>query len=218
MLYTVHAEEATFTITDQTLGSMIHDYGQKMVQKQLVAVRFSSTKDLTFNSVTLRRMVKRYSAQFLGDVELELREYFARRGGSSFNSEYADLLYFESVNGPTLSSSVSAGIGEGMAGYLVQKLHQYTPKARPIGYTPDIIMERLHPPGIALVEAKGTTITSTSAKRSVLPELRLAAIDMIKMLAMAPYLNRAKYTGYVIGTEIVDEDEFRCYVLRLEQP
>jgi hypothetical protein len=113
---------------------------------------------------------------------------------------------------------VSAGIGEGMAGYLVQKLHQYTPKARPIGYTPDIIMERLHPPGIALVEAKGTTITSTSAKRSVLPELRLAAIDMIKMLAMAPYLNRAKYTGYVIGTEIVDEDEFRCYVLRLEQP
>jgi len=216
MLYTAHVRQGTFSITANHLGSMIHNFGKTKVREELRHVLFSSPSDLEFNSVTLRQIVKKFSAQFIGDVELELSEYFKQRGGSSFNSAYPDLLYFASSSGPTLSNSVIAGVGEGMAGYLVQYLGGYTPKARPLGYSPDIIMAKRAPLRVALVEAKGTARTNPGER--IIAVLRKATLEMIEMLAMAPYLKSAKYTGYVVGTEIVEEDEFNCYVLRLEQP
>jgi hypothetical protein len=195
---------------------MIHNFGKNEVREELKQVSFSSPIDLNFHSVTLRQIVKRFSAQFIGDVELELTQYFDQRGGGSFNSSYPDLLYFSSSGGPTLSSSVIAGVGEGMAGYLVQYLDGYAPEARPLGYAPDIIMVKQTPLRVALVEAKGTARTNPGD--GILAVLRKAALEMIEMLAKAPYLKSAKYTGYIIGTEIVREDDFRCYVLRLEQP
>ena len=214
MLYKLHIHEAKLLVSDSHRGAFTSDYGQRELGKILRALPYIYRSDQHFNSVTLRYLVRKFSEQNIGDIEVELGAQFKKQSGMALNVNYPDLLYFATSSGPQFNRSVSGAIGEGIAGYIVQKLYGFTPKARPIGYSPDIIMEKTQPHSIALVEAKGTSKSDSKGIRNTIQE---AAFELLQMMSSAPYLKATKYAGYVIGTEIIENEEFNCYVLRLEQ-
>ena len=214
MFYKLHIHEATLLVTDSHRGSFTSAFGKRQLEKTLGALSYTQTSDLDFSSVTLRYIVRKFSEQNIGDIEVELGAQFKKQNGMALNVHYPDLLYFATISGPQFNKSVSGAIGEGIAGYVVQKLYGFVPKSRPIGYSPDIIMGKDQPYSIALVEAKGT---SKSDVKGIRTTIRDAAVELLQMLSAAPYLKAAKYAGYVVGTEITENEEFNCYVLRLEQ-
>ena len=213
--YRAAVSQGQFTITNSQRGLLIHKVGIDRLKDELKQVIFSPPSSLTFSSVTLRNRIQKFSEQFVADAETELDTYFNFSTGRALDVAYPDLLYFGS--GSTeyyFNKSVAAAIGEGMAGYLVQKVFGFIPKSRPLGLSPDIIMESKPTDQIAFVEAKAAL---KNPRSTILGEVRKAAVELLHFLATAPYLKQAKYQGYIVGTEIVTQREFNCYILRMEQ-
>jgi hypothetical protein len=223
MEYQVAVRQGKFDVTGVRLGYLIHQAGKKKLEGELKPIPYPWSKTLSFSSVTLTNRIRKFSEQFVGDAELELSRYLRHLSGRPLAVDYPDLLYFGDKSGSDyyFNKSVAAAIGEGMAGLIVQKLFGHIPKARPLGLSPDIIMEHPVTGEIALVEAKALL---KKKGRSINEEVRKAALEMMDFLARAPYLKKSKYAGYVVGTEIPNtikasgRIELDCYVLRMEQP
>ena len=224
MDYQVIVRQGKFDVTGVRLGYLIHHAGKKKLEGELKPIPYLPSRTLSFSSVTLTNRIRKFSEQFVGDAEQELSRYLRHLSGRPLAVDYPDLLYFGDKSGSDyyFNKSVAAAIGEGMAGLIVQKLFGHIPKARPLGLSPDIIMEHPVTGEIALVEAKA--LLKKKGSRSIKEEVRKAALEMMDFLARAPYLKKSKYAGYVVGTEIPNTVkasgpiELDCYVLRMEKP
>jgi hypothetical protein len=216
--YIASIDRGRLDVTDMHRGMLIHRAGIDELKQELSGVPYTWFNSISFTSVTLRSRIERFSEQYVANAEAELAAYVKFRNGRALEVMYPDLLYFSEGPDYLFNKSVAAAIGEGMAGFLVQRLFGFIPQARPLGLSPDIIMQRNDE--IAFVEAKATLATSRSSLPKIVND---AAVDLMHFLTTAPYLKEAEYSGFVVGTEIeIPEDNsnvnrFRCRILEIAQ-
>ena len=67
---------------------------------------------------------------------------------------------------------------------------------------------------IAFVEAKAILATGRGSLARIVNE---AAVELMHYLSMAPYLRRAVYRGFIVGTEILEVDRFQYRILEIAQ-
>jgi hypothetical protein len=161
---------------------------------------------------TLERMVVKYSEQLVFQPLQEIRYWFTYSSGAFLEPGYPPLYYGRDRNrSVSPNKSAVSAIGEGIAGFLAQRLYRCTKLARPNHDYPDIVMEGQYM--TFLVEAKATLRSEEEQIETVVDsELpRLASLtSSAKLLDVRPI------RGLLIGTMLVSEVEYYCYMLELE--
>ena len=84
----------------------------------------TSNQSLTINEATLDRMIVRYSEQLVFKPLIELRHWFTYQSGAYLEPGYPPL-YYRRTDRRSVSPNKSAvaAIGEGIAGFLSQRLY-----------------------------------------------------------------------------------------------
>ena len=207
--YTVNIDYASFQITPdrlkklspQAIGFLKDEYDSNVSW-------ISGYSSTSFNSPTLRYFVRRFSEQLVLRPEQDLEDWFNYSSGRMINVIYADLYYLVTKD-YVVNKSAAAAIGEAVAAYLMQKEFGYKPIARPLLYSPDIIMKRNS--SIALVEAKASVKAEDSQMKSLVKE---TSLELLKLISTAKYDN-PDYVGFVVATNIEEKDRFKSFVLEL---
>lgn len=167
---------------------------------------------LTISEATLERMVVKYSEQLIFQPLAEIRYWFTYSSGAFLEPGYPPLFYSREKN-RTVSPNKSAvaAIGEGVAGFIAQRVYHCTKLARPNHDYPDIVMEGQQQ--TYLVEAKATLQPIDEAIENVVDaELpRLASLT-----SSAGQLDVRSVVGLLVGTSIVSELNYRCYMIELQ--
>ncbi|MBD1999235.1 hypothetical protein H6G00_21905 [Leptolyngbya sp. FACHB-541] len=87
-------------------------------------------------------MISKYSEQLVYRPLEEMQYWFAYSSGAFLEPGYPPLFYSRTEHKViTPNKSAVAGIGEGIAGFLAQRLYQCRKLARPNHDYPDIVME-----------------------------------------------------------------------------
>ncbi|HEY9625919.1 MAG TPA: hypothetical protein V6C84_01330 [Coleofasciculaceae cyanobacterium] len=156
---------------------------------------------------TLQWMTTKYSEQLVFLPLEEMHQFFNYASGICLDPGHPPLFYSR-----TQSQSISpnksaiAAIGEGIAGFLIQRLYHCRKLARPIGDFPDLVM--LGSNTIYLVEAKATTGSLGDMQRIVNEEFfRLAAY-----VAACIELDSRPVVGLLVGTVLVGESKYHAYL------
>lgn len=93
-----------------------------------------------------------------------------------------------------------------MAGLVAQRLYQCRKLSRPNHDFPDIVMTSN---GMTyLVEAKATTDSASAIQQTVDEEL----LRMAGYVSACAELDSRPVVGLLVGTALVNEQEYRCYV------
>lgn len=164
---------------------------------------------ISIQEVTLERMIVRYSEQVAFQPLRELRHFFTYAGGAYIEPGYPPLYYAKK---PTkkISPNKSAvcAIGEGVAGFLAQRLFRCRRLARPNHDYPDIVMESGD--AIYLVESKATIAGNVVAK------LQMEFPRLAAMTVSAKQMDDRPIVGLLVGTTLTSERTFECALLRID--
>lgn len=165
---------------------------------------------ISIHEATLRMMIVKYSEQLVFQPLNEIRHWFAYSGGAYIEPGYPPLFYSRNRN-RTVSPNKSAvaGIGEGIAGFISQRLYMCRKLARPNHDFPDIVMES----GGAtyLVESKATLSDADGVRWEIEDELpRMAAFA-----ASCAQIDTRPVIGLLIGTAIVNETNYHSHVIEV---
>ncbi len=167
---------------------------------------------LSISEPTLERMVVKYSEQLVFQPLQEIRYWFTYSSGAFLEPGYPPL-YYSRDRSQTVSPNKSAvaAVGEGIAGFIAQRLYRCSKLARPNHDYPDIVMEGQNT--TYLVEAKATFRSEDEHIETVIDEElpRLAALT-----AAARLLDFRPVRGLLIGTAVASEVDYYCYIVELE--
>lgn len=160
---------------------------------------------LSLHESTLERMIVKYSEQISFQPLREMRHWFTYSSGAYIEPGYPPLYYARGKKGISPNKSAVCAIGEGVAGFLAQRLFHCEKLARPNHDYPDIVMEAGQT--IYLVEAKATL---GDGIEGVLDEAlpRLAALAV-----SAKQMDKRPMIALLVGTTLTSETEYQC-VLR----
>ncbi|HEY9697671.1 MAG TPA: hypothetical protein V6D10_10440 [Trichocoleus sp.] len=162
---------------------------------------------LSIHPDTLKYMVTKYSEQLVFCPLVEIQQWFNYQSGIFLEPGYPPLFYSRTEHRcVSPNKSAVAAIGEGVAGLLAQRLYHCRKLARPNHDYPDIVLQGNGQ--TYLVEAKAT-IASPNEIQAVLDEelLRMAAY-----VAACSELDARSVVGVLIGTALLNEQEYRSYV------
>ena len=158
---------------------------------------------------TLKRMTGKYSEQMVFEPLNEIHHYFnISNGGALFSGIYKHLLYSTKNNKVTPNKSAISAIGEGVAGYLAQKVFKCRLLARPNHDYPDAVMEANAM--TYLIEAK-----SSMSEKSLRNELDKEMNKIVSYISAAQKRDVRQVRGVLIGTFIKSEFEYKCEVNKL---
>lgn len=102
-------------------------------------------------------MIEKYSEQLVYKPLEEVRYWFAYSSGAFITPGYPALFYSRTKdNKVSPNKSAVASIGEGVTGFLAQKLYKCRKLARPNHDFPDIVMEDNNYTKTHLFESKAT--------------------------------------------------------------
>ncbi|MBD2001422.1 hypothetical protein H6G00_33320 [Leptolyngbya sp. FACHB-541] len=168
---------------------------------------YQSASPLQIQTAILKRMISKYSEQMVYRPLDEMQYWFAYSSGAFLEPGYPPLFYSRTEH-RTVSPSKSAvaGIGEGIAGFLAQQLYRCRKLARPNHDYPDIVMEGNGK--TYLVEAKATTASDLDIQQIIEDEL----IRMVAYASACAELETRSVVGVLVGTALVSETHYRCYV------
>lgn len=170
---------------------------------------YSSRGHIRVLTSTLGRMIEKYSEQLLCQPLEEMTFWFDYRSGSFLAPGYAPLYYkgTNSKDRPSPNKSVIGGIGEGVAGLVMQRLYKAIRLARPIHDYPDAVMfvgDKTY-----LTEAKATTQSVESIHSIINGEL----VDMILYASACRELDASRtVVGTLIGTALLANDKYKTYI------
>lgn len=178
------------------------------------ALRNATTnrRKLTISETTLQRMIVKYSEQLVFQPLKEARYWFTYQSGAFLEPGYPPL-YYSRDNHKKLSANKSAcaAIGEGVAGYLAQRLYRAHKLARPNHDYPDIVMEA---GGLTyLVEAKATFQVKNDEIRAT---LRDELPRFVALCSSAEQLDVRPVRGLLIGTVLDSEVDYRTILMEVE--
>jgi hypothetical protein len=165
---------------------------------------------LSLNEVTLQRMIVKYSEQWVFQPLREIQRWFAYEAGAYLDPGYPPLYYTKAGGGrPSPNKSAVAAIGEGVAGFLAQRLYRCRKLARPNHDYPDAIMEANN--HTFLLEAKATTQMEESEQiaKDELPRL-------ISFASSANQMDVRQVTAIMVATELISETEYRCQLVEVD--
>jgi hypothetical protein len=170
----------------------------------------TSTLSLTLNEETLQRMIVKYSEQWVFQALREIQRWFAYESGAYLAPGYPPLFYAKTANArATANKSAVSAIGEGVAGFLAQRLYHCRKLARPNHDYPDVVMEVNN--YTFLLEAKATT-QADALEGIIAEELpRLASFA-----SSAKQMDVRPVAALLIATELVSESQYRCLVIEIQ--
>jgi hypothetical protein len=181
-------------------------------QAAIATTTVETDLSLTLAEATLERMIVKYSEQLVFQPLQEIRYWFTYSSGAFLEPGYPPL-YYSRDRSQTVSANKSAvaAVGEGIAGFIAQRHFHCSKLARPNHDYPDIVMESHNT--TFLVEAKATLRSQETQIEAVVDEElpRLAALT-----ASARLLDFRPVRGLLIGTAIISEIDYYCYMVELE--
>ena len=198
---------ATATLTRTALKSQ---FLRELTKKP----SYSAVDPISIHETILKRMITKYSEQLVYKPLEELLYWFTYDSGAFIEPGYPPLFYSRDKNRIiSPNKSAVAGIGEGISGFLAQRLYRCRKLARPIHDYPDIIAESGD--CTYLFESKATVArTSNEIKNEIDSELpRLAAY-----IASCSELDTRPVKGVLIGTAMESETLYRCYITEITTP
>jgi hypothetical protein len=155
--------------------------------------------------LTLQRMVSKYSEQLLYRPLEELHYWFTYTSGFHLYPGYTPLFYSCTDKQSIVpNKSAVAGIGEGIAGFLAQRLYGCRKLARPTHDFPDLVLESEDK--TYLVEAKATTQGLKEVKQVMEEEL----IRLVAYVSACGELDSRPVVGLLVGTALKQEHQYQC--------
>lgn len=156
-------------------------------------------------------MIKKYSEQLVFQPLKEIQYWFTYSSGTFLNDPGYPPLYYYTTSKKKVSPNKSAvcSIGEGIAGYLSQQLYKCRKLARPNHDFPDIVMTSHGK--TYLVESKATL----SSDSGIMIEVRETLPRMASFVSSCVGLDRRPIIGLLIGTYIINETNYHCYITEL---
>ncbi|MBD1998448.1 hypothetical protein H6G00_17730 [Leptolyngbya sp. FACHB-541] len=156
---------------------------------------------------SLKWMVRKYSEQLMYQPLEEMQYWFTHSSGVFLEPGYPPLFYSQAgKESLSANKSAVAGVGEGIAGYLMQRYYRAHKLARPNQDYPDIVMEGNG--NTYLVESKATTSSLKRIKTVLEKEL----IRMTIHTATCAGLDTRPVIGVLMGTVLVDELHYHCCI------
>jgi len=136
-----------------------------------------------------------------------MQYWFAYSSGAFLEPGYPPLFYSRTEHKViTPNKSAVAGIGEGIAGFLAQRLYQCRKLARPNHDYPDIVMEGNGK--TYLVESKATALSLADIQQVLDEELiRIAAYT-----ASCAELDARPVVGLLVGTALISETAYQSCI------
>jgi hypothetical protein len=168
---------------------------------------YSPAPSILLQDVTLKAMIHKFSEQIVYHPLEEIRAWFNYSGGLFLEPGYPPLFYARSKSQEiSPNKSAIAGVGEGVAGFLAQRLYRCRKLARPIHDYPDLVLEGNGK--TYLVESKATTEPVSVMQRTIDEEL----LRMAAYVSVCAELDTRPVVGLLIGTALVSEVDYYCCV------
>jgi hypothetical protein len=168
---------------------------------------YASLSPIQIDERLLAQMIRKYSEQLVYRPLEEIQHYFTYTSGAFLEPGYAPLFYSRTENRLiTPSKSAVAGIGEGIAGLVAQRLFHCRKLARPNHDYPDIVM--VGNGKTYLVEAKATTGSAADIQQVIEDEL----IRMAAYTSACFELDSRPVIGVLIGTALTSETHYHCSI------
>ena len=170
-----------------------------------------SKNTLVVSETTAKVMTRKYSEQLVFQPLKEVQFWFSYKSGAYIEPGYPPL-YYSKGKGKTVTPNKSAvaGIGEGIAGLIGQRLYKARKLARPNHDFPDIVMKSGNM--IYLIESKATLSTNpTNALKMIEEELS----RMVSYTSTCIKMDECKIVGLLVGTRIISENLYNSYVLEI---
>ncbi len=201
--------------TDQYLANAANSRHQLRNQfKVLISQEnygYKSAGSLQLHENTLKLMIVKYSEQLVYQPLEEIQYWFAYSSGAFLQPGYPPLFYSRAEK-KTVSPNKSAvaGIGEGVAGFLAQRLYKCHKLARPNHDFPDIVMEANGK--TYLVESKATLASSDSYIKQVVED---EVINISSYASSCKQLDTRPVVALLIGTNLVSETNYQCLITEI---
>jgi hypothetical protein len=158
---------------------------------------------------TLQRMIVKYSEQWVFHPLREIQRWFTYEAGAYLDPGYPPLYYAKAGGGrPSANKSAVAAIGEGVAGFLAQRLYRCRKLARPNHDYPDAIMDA----GTLtlLLESKATTQDDPEdLAKAELPHL-------VSFASSANQMDVRPVSAVLVATALINEGQYNCELVEVE--
>lgn len=210
----IRKKTITLSQLEQGLATAAHARSAMAPEFQAAIIpRTTETRhSMVISESTLERMVVKYSEQLVFQPLEEIRYWFTYSSGAFLEPGYPPLYYSRDKNrSVSANKSAVAAIGEGIAGFIAQRVYRCTKLARPNHDYPDVVMEGQKI--TYLVESKATLQPDEGGIEYVVDaELpRLASFT-----SSAGQLDVRPVVGLLIGTTLISEVEYSCYMIELQ--
>ncbi len=183
----------------------------KFLAKMANKPPYQNLGKLHVHEAVIIRMITKYSEQMIYQPLSEMRYWFAYSSGAFIEPGYPPLFYSRQRN-KTVSPNKSAvaGIGEGVAGLITQRLYKGKKLARPNHDFPDIVIEAGGK--TYLVESKATLSSEPEdIKRTIADELP----KMAAYVSSCSQRDTRPVVGLLVGTTIISETNYQCYLIEV---
>ena len=175
----------------------------------LKPVRYNPITTLTIPEAVLKRMIGKFSEQVIYQPLNEIRFWFTYSSGAYIEPGYPPLFYFRKGKNFSPNKTAVAGIGEGVAGLISQRIYRCRKLSRPNHDYPDIVMDGNGK--TYLVESKATLNSRESIQTVINDELP----TMATLLSSCVGLDTRPIVSLLIGTFIANEKEYESYIVEL---
>ncbi|MGB3205778.1 MAG: hypothetical protein WBB28_12375 [Crinalium sp.] len=178
-------------------------------------INYISSEEFQVSEDTLRRMIKKYSEQAVYRPLDDIRYYFQYESRAFIEPGYPPLFYPVIQSGKSnqkINISAISAIGEGVTGFLCQRIYGCRKLTRPIQDGVDIIMtdnEKTY-----LVEAKGSTASDIFSFVQKLDDDYLTTI--VRETLSASGIDQRPVIGILMGVHLKDESNYSCYITEIE--
>ena len=181
-------------------------------------VDYEPADSINIREGMLRYCIRGFSEQAVFDPLEDLSMWFNYSSGDFLAPGYPPLFYNRQER-QTVSPSKTAiaGIGEGVAGFLAQRLYRCRKLARPIQDYPDIVMDApnrvVDPPDkvIYLVESKASTGSLEALQRTIDEEV----IRLASYASACLELNTRPIRGLLVGTAFRSTNQYQAYLTEI---
>jgi hypothetical protein len=212
---TLNLNRKTITLSDQEQGLATGAHARSALAPEFhaaIALRTThSTGQLVISEPALHRMIVKYSEQSVFQPLREIRHWFTYTSGAYLAPGYPPLYYNRDKNkNVSPNTSAVAAVGEGIAGFLAQRLFRCRKLARPNHDYPDIVMEGNGK--TYLVEAKATLSENYMDIECIIDQElpRLASLT-----SSARQLDVREVSALLVGTQLISEVEYNCYLVEI---
>lgn len=187
---------------------------QRRLEKSLLSqMAYTENFSLSISETALKQMITKYSEQRVFRPLNEIRYWFTYEAGAYIEPGYPPLFYSGgSSRDRSPNKSAIAAVGEGIAGFLAQRVYHSTTLARPNHEIPDVVMEDAH--RTFLVEAKATMGSVDRIHKKVDQTIP----SMARLFVSALLLDVRPPVGIIVGTSILSETEYYTCITEMATP